>query len=406
MTESSLPAGIPRRHTAEAYPNNRLRADQSPLPCPTSGSRLVDRWTLYDQVKQIRRELGLTDRDLAVLHAHLTALPKGPVDTGRPVYSYMSAANLRKRACDMDERKFRRGEVALEEAGLLRRVHSANRRRFPVREVSGEVGGAFGIHLTPFFESADWIQAKVEETRQNAVVQRNLRSSLRARLSALAKAARDGGFSLPSAIRARIEEIQRIVRRQTVTAREMATLERDAEELSRATTSLLDRHEDASDHRDDGSCAPLPPALPEVWPDRTAGRVGQYVRPIESIQKESPDCAERKAFQSIAAAWGKSPRIRDLYPATPRNGDELGRCLFEFSSFLRIDERLCHKAIATFGLHGVVEALDYLAERLTSLRNPGGYLASMITNFEAGRAVAAGRVIPVFASRASQKGGE
>lgn len=394
MTETFLPAALPRRHTSDLRPNDRLRADQSPLPCPSLGSSLIDRWSLYDQVKEVRRELGLADRDLAVLHAHLTALPKGPIDARRPVYSYMSVVNLRKRACDMDERKFRRGEVALEEAGFLRRVQSANRRRFPIREASGEVGGAYGIHLTPFFESADRIQALVEETRREAVVRHNLRSSLKARLSAIARSARERGLALPLAIRTHIDEIQRIVRRQSITARELAALDKDAEELSRPTASIPSCHDEASDLWDRGPSLPLALPLHEVSPDETAGGDGQYVRHIESNKKNYPDSANREAVRSVAAAWQNSPCIKDLYPDTPRNGSELGRCLFEFSSFLGIDGRLCNRAIATFGFPGVVHALDYVAGRLASLRNPSGYLSSMIASFAAGKAVAAGRVIP------------
>lgn len=56
-------------------------------------------------VTELRQDLGLADRDVMVLRAHLTVLPQGPLDPRGLNISFMSVSEILSRACGMDERR-------------------------------------------------------------------------------------------------------------------------------------------------------------------------------------------------------------------------------------------------------------------------------------------------------------
>ncbi|MDO6575183.1 helix-turn-helix domain-containing protein, partial [Staphylococcus pasteuri_A] len=84
----------------------------------------------------------------------------------------------------MDERRFRRGETRLEQAGLIRRRLSGNGRRFPERDKSGRVVNAYGIDLAPLLASYDDLVAMADWRAEQDRVARARRNSISARLSA------------------------------------------------------------------------------------------------------------------------------------------------------------------------------------------------------------------------------
>lgn len=389
-----IPAAKPRGQSGEVR-----FASPAPQTGPVSAieaPRLIDRWDLFKMVKILREELGLAKRDLAVLSAHLTVLPKGPVDTRKPILSFMSVKNLLERSDDMEERTFRRGETGLEEAGLIRRIRSANARRYALKTADGQVEDAFGVDLAPLFLRVQEFEQRIETVEAERAAWRNLCSVIRANLAQAVRAARDAAVTLQDEISDRAAEIIRILRRKSTTIQELRGIDVEVQALQGSIPGRSSVGPDAAEEAPDTAvksermqqCAP--PDLPDI----TAGDGGQTVRHIESPRKKYTDCPERLLRLEIETAWAMSPHVQALYPEVPRNGRSLESSLMRFSDFVGIDWRMTQRAISTFGLGGAITALDELAKRAVSLRNPSGYLAKMISSYQSGRAIASGRVQP------------
>ncbi|WP_280520691.1 helix-turn-helix domain-containing protein [Phaeobacter sp. J2-8] len=253
-----LPAASPRRQTVEV--------------CQNSGStaKCVDRWELLSLVTGLRKELGLADRDVMVLRAHLSVMPHGPLDPAGLNISFMSITNILERACGMDERRFRRGETRLEQAGLIRRQLSGNGRRFPERDKSGRVVNAYGIDLAPLLASYDDLLAMADWRAEQDRVARTRRNSISARLSAAVRAVIASNGALPNWVDALRDRLRKAVRRKSTVVQEFDAIENEIARLE-ALTSVNAKAQIYPGEREPS----------EVVPDKCPGDDGQTVRHIE-----------------------------------------------------------------------------------------------------------------------------
>jgi hypothetical protein len=188
---------------------------------PAKGQFHIDRWEVLQLVKDAAAVLGLSDRDIAVLGAHLSVLPKGPIKSGQLLMSFMQVSAILPRANCMEERRFRRSETRLDETGVVARKLSANGRRFAVRNASGRIVDAYGIDLEPLFLRIDElreIRARLEEDRQR---KRALISRVTARLSELKRWSTDHIGYVPDALSDLALLLRNLFRRKTISVSDM-----------------------------------------------------------------------------------------------------------------------------------------------------------------------------------------
>jgi replication initiation protein RepC len=385
-------------------------------------------------VRDLRRDLGIGDREIAVLGAHLAVLPKGLVSARDLLMSYAEVAGLLERANGMDERRFRRGEARLEEVGLIQRRLSANGRRFPQRNAVDEVVDAYGIDLRPLFMRADelrhWHNQVQEKSRR--------RTALATRISSLiAEIRRRLEKRLGSAPDVLIEFAQRaraITRRKTATIEELLALEA---QIERMTTELETTGAGATDRLqtsptvthgvkvgmhleslavvhvgEDGAGdmtmpkKDTPTSLSELdaeptprrvanslLPDRTPADAGQIDRQSESHTKESYSSSRDRKPGDIEV-WNECKELNSMYPVPPKSLHELGGIIREFSRFLGLGLDQVERALPVLGVSGMVVSLDYLAGRIHQVNQPRAYLSNMVKRFQAGEVIAGGRVRP------------
>lgn len=351
-------------------------------PNPRSTHTRVDRWELLALVTTLRQELGLADRDVMVLRAHLSVLPHGPLDPAGLNVSFMNITEILNRACGMDERRFRRGETRLEQVGLIHRRLSGNGRRFPERDSRGRIVSAFGIDLAPLINRYSELATMANAVRDQQRVLRQHKNRLSARLAAAIKALAAIECTLPDWVEELRHNLRKAVRRKSPPIPELNAIETEIMRVER-----LISHDNTS--RQHPTNAPDP----VISPDTSTDDAGQSVRHIESKQKKIYSCEPVHLDNTqLASIWSETKVIRQFYPQSPEHERDALQCLYEFSSFMRLDREVTGQVLATLGWNNTFVAMDYLAEKVSSIRSPTNYIRRMLDCFLRGEPIAGGQV--------------
>ncbi|MHA6345440.1 helix-turn-helix domain-containing protein [Roseivivax sp. CAU 1761] len=335
---------------------------------------MVDRWQALDLVKEVRRSLGLGEREIVVLQAHLSVLPKGPVRADGLLMSYAEVQGILSRAGCMCERRFRRGERELERAGLIARRLSANGRRFPVRDGEGRVVDAYGVDLRPLFLRLRELGELRDRLHREAAERAALRSRISARLAEVSRRVSAAAGALPQALAELAASVRQTLRRATTTLAEMRGIEATVEA---ACGAWEDDHAHA--------------ATADVSP----GDGGQNVRHIEASGKDSR--SSRPAPAAVAPendelSWENCRVLPGLYPDPPRTPQALAALLIEFGGFLGLDRSRLLPLLEMLGPARMLILLDHVAEKVDRIRAPGAYLQALATRWREGETIADGRI--------------
>jgi len=394
-----LPADIVMKHQMPAVsPRGQMEihCPKAPAPCPSG----QDRWALLDLVVALKSELGLNDRDITVLRAHLSVLPKGPLHPTRLLMSFMSVSELQARASGMEARRLNRAEAKLEEAGLIARKLSANGRRFPVRSGSGDIVDAYGIDLTPLLFKIRGFENRLREIEERNASLRAWRTALSSRMSEIVRRARDLPANLLARLQALREAYRNAARRKSAGEEVFRSIERDLCDIeaiislappcpARAKVELAEVIPESVVSSADQNSAVLPSDL--------TGDDRQTVRHIESSPKESQEerDAEASAQKAFVAAWLTCEHVVEFHPVPPASPRSAQDILSKFGGFLGLGQKIMSEVITQLGYTGTVIMLNYITEKISKLDNPTAYVHSMLRNHESGNPIAAGRIRPL-----------
>lgn len=384
--KTSVSAVLPRRQAHNVCPNEHSK--------PLS----LDRWEFVSLVTELRREMDLSDRDVTVLRAHISALPHGPLNPRNQNISFMGLTEVSERTCGMDERRIRRGETRLEKAGIVIRRLSANGRRFPERDGSGSIVNAYGIDLSPIFEKYLELLDLRNRLNEERLELRQRRNKLSARLRDLLRRLAGAGLGFPEWAEKLHRTIRNATRRKTAKREDLIDLEGELDRLEdKLIPTDLKRSEETP--RTTSSYETVEPA---IAPDKNAGDDGQSVRHIESKPKEDKKKPDRGFHpQRIARVWNQTRNLQEFYPESPPVERKLAEILVQFSSFIGLGQTAVTRSLAVLGWESMILVVDYMAGNITKIARPEGYLASMIRSYEAGQPIAGGLVVPRHLSRIS-----
>ena len=394
-----MPAVNPRGQTGYVCPKGRSMQDA------------CDRWELLTLVQELRKELGLSDRDIMVLRAHLSVLPEGPIRMGEVNLSFMKVQDILKRACGMDERRFREGELNLHRAGLILRNLSSNFRRYPERDASGRIIGGYGIDLNPLLSRRTKLLALRDQLSSERRVLRQKRNSLSARFQALVRDLIATGGELPSGVFELKQKLRNALRRKSTTLADLEALDAEVAHLdgppspSAQTYSSVEAEDPALAEGPDSavvdvSSATIPTPnsdnnIIRLEPTKAEGGGGGFIRHTESEpKKEIQERARSFEPYAVQAIWRSTKTLQQYYPEPPHREREAAGLLIDFSSYLGLGQQVVIKALSIFGWEYLIEVIDYIAERVDRLKHPEGYLCTMIKCFERGEPVAGGSVLP------------
>lgn len=325
-------------------------------PAPRPGNFIHDRWHVLQLVKDTARLLGIGEREVSVLGAHLSVLPKGPIRSDQLLISFAQVAGILERANCMDERRFRRGEARLAEVGLIDRKLSGNARRFPIRDGRGQIVDAYGIDLRALFLRVPELEAMRDRLNQEAAERRAIKSRISAAVSNLKRQAMFDDQPLPEDLEIKLQDIQRLCRRSRITIVELLSTEKALHEIIEQQSS---------------------PDTTDTLPDNLPGDGGQIDRPIESKRK---DYTIRQPVLKISTLWKEHPRLAAYFPDTPDDARQLSDCLLKAMKYLGFSEKRASEVLRHISLKKLLALIENLLGRLAEIENPQAYLLAMIEN--------------------------
>ena len=324
-----------------------------------AATRTTDpRWEVYTHIRQARRDLGLKDRDLAVLRGLLSLLPVG--DWGGPMVVFAGNRTLCERCDGIEERTLRRRIARLEEVGLIIRRQSPNGKRYAIRGNGGAMLAAYGLDLAPLARLGEQLQEMAAEAEARLQAQRSLKALIRDRLYHITLNA------LP--LCPMLAENARLAHRRNlahaVLAELLAALEgvlaaapvkAVASELT-ATDSKIDRHI-LSHLQEDKDKTPV--AIPEAAP----------VANVALAEKEN---------LSLSEALDESPTVQALAIAQPKSWQEANRLAAHLAPAIGVHPRQWQKAQAVMGAAQAALAIFGLVEAMGRIKKPQAYLARLM----------------------------
>lgn len=320
-------------------------------PLPVRANATTDlRWQLLDRVRTCRKRLNLRDRDIAVLRGLLSLLPDG---SQRIVFA--SNRVLIDRCDGIDERTLRRRLVHLERTGLIQRRPSPNGKRYVVRNDENQTELAYGIDMEPLFASQDHLEALAEdctrETRRIAVLKARIRD-------ALFQAAPDMAPDLA-------EQARLSLRRCLTTAMLEDLLANLVGDTGQTTL----------------------PASPDT-PQMTASS-GQNDRHIQSSGKETlkrnSDEDQGQAIDDLTVSdcVTLAPAACEMATHEPQTWQDIIRLAAMLGPAIGLQSRLLQDCERTIGAHGTALAVMGLVQAFDRIRNPEGYLLSLMRKAQA-----------------------
>ncbi len=351
------------------------------MPCPNP-------YELLGPVRVMRKELGLTTNDLAVLTALISFLPRKEreiQDNQRLTLTvvFPSNASLSERANGLDERTLRRSLGRLSAAELIERKNSANGKRFPLR-YGGVIRDAFGIDLKPLIQRYSSLATQALQLTEERERLRSLKTEALALRASLLQQTRFDEAKLTT-----LNMIRNVLRRATLTVdavlsviSELRALGADINasygEQHAATRADNKNNLQAVEH---GHCRPESIDLPATN--------GQNVRHIESIKKDfnkitpvdvnlSEQTEPRMNRDPAHMAWDDFTHIARLFPEPPHSGEALTRVLYDLCRLLRISQDKLRHGIQKAGAGKLLLVFDYLIARTDTIRHPDAYFEKIL----------------------------
>ncbi len=313
------------------------------LRVPDRSPEGPDKWSVLSDLTRAAEAFGVGHRTLSVLKALMTFLPGRALSTRRgPCVVFPANRTLSERLNGMPESTLRRHLAALVSAGLVSRRDSPNRKRY-ARRVGGEGGIAFGFDLSPLAQRQEEIEARALAARQaeeeHAVLRARL-AELRAQILTC-----DPGNELA-------EPARKALRRKNNTA-ELADLVHSMEDWLATETGAADSQN-------------------ERHIQNTEKKDSDLITAEETQDHPTADDAPVKLhLHEVAEAC---PSFREYFPESPRNWAGLVEVSDRMAPMIGIERAVLHEAQGAMGRESAAVTVLCLLERISSIRNPGGYL--------------------------------
>ncbi len=348
----------------------------------------VNKWDMLRDVTTAKTHFGLNASALTVLNA-LLSFHKGDTLSDAPaLVVFPSNRTLASRCHGMPDSTLRRNIATLVKAGLVSRHDSPNGKRYAVRS-EGTVTHAFGFDLRPLLVHAD----RIKETAQAEM-----------RSQAELKRARERAGLLKRDCWKLLE-----FARQSSLAGEWSSLEQallTVQKRLRRKLTLIDINSicDAL-HNCLLQCQNwIESALPKSDPaDVETAKMDacdiQNERHIQNSNKDSLDSETTESCKESSPSNSKDeiqkvpmtlvlkacPDIQPYAQEGLRNAHQLVETAHFLHPMLGIDSNVWHHSMKVMGHETASVALACILQRSSEIRNPGGYLRTLVRKAEEGK---------------------
>lgn len=374
----------------------------------------LEKWALFDDLRDAKARFGITDRDLAVLHALLSFLPSKVIKAQDNLVVFPSNATLCERAHGMAESTLRRHLAALVAAGLIWRQDSANGKRFAARDHRGVIQGAFGLDLRPLLLRALEIGEAADRIRQTAAQLQLARQHLVLALRDCAKLVSFGRLQAIEAdwqaIEARLTPLRAALRRK-MDLPIISQLQRDAQNLlgdisrhigqNTENPSAPAAHSDCHLSESINESLDLEPSAIENYPQVT---IPPNEAPTEARAfTKSTSQADTAPFP-LALVLQACPDLQYYSPSQIQNWRDLLILCTTLHSMMGIPSSSWIEAQRLMGPLNAAITLAALLQRLPLIQNPGGYLRKLSAKASLGAYSPTGMIMSLLRPRPHQDG--
>ncbi|MEY8882089.1 plasmid replication protein RepC [Donghicola sp. XS_ASV15] len=356
-----------------------------------------DKWTIIKELTAARLAFGVTDRDLAVLHALVSFHPHDSLAEGEGTIVFPSNAALSERAHGMAESTLRRHLAALVNAQLIIRHDSPNGKRYAARGVNGGIDRAFGFDLRPLLVRLPEIASAAHEARAAALRLKRLREAVVLRLRDAAKLIAFGQEEVQAdwdELQHRLRLLQRSMRRKLY-ADDLAQLNQEAETLLtevntvlvKSDTELMGGNDDVSERHLQYSNIQHSDSEPSLEKERAAD-----AEPSTGPKSKLPLYLVVKAC----------PDLNDYVPSGVHSWAELVAAANFIRPMLGISDDAWRRAETAMGAEAAAITVVGILQRASEIRSPGGYLRALTSKAEDG-AFSPGPMIMALLATDNQK---
>lgn len=141
-----------------------MMASQAVAKSVSDGAH-VQKWKVFQTIREARELIGATDRALAILNALLSFHPETELTGDGELIVWPSNEQLMARANGMPATTLRRHLAVLVDCGLIIRRDSPNGKRFARKGRGGQVEQAYGFDLSPIVARADEFKELADTVR-------------------------------------------------------------------------------------------------------------------------------------------------------------------------------------------------------------------------------------------------
>ena len=347
---------------------------EAPIP-----DTVPDKWTIIKELTAARLAFGVTDRDLAVLHALVSFHPHDSLADGEGTIVFPSNAALSERAHGMAESTLRRHLAALVNAQLIIRHDSPNGKRYAARGVDGGIDRAFGFDLRPLLVRLPEIGQAAREARAAALRLKRLREAVvlrlrdAAKLIAFGKEEAEGNWDQ---VEDRLKLMQRSLRRKLY-ADELNELNLIADQLLADVNVILSYHKSENMSGNDNvierhlqySNIQHSDSEPSLKQERAAEA------------EPSPQAKPKLPLYLVVKAC---PDLNDYIPTGIHSWPELVTAANFIRPMLGISDDAWRRAEAAMGSEAAAITVVGILQRASEIRSPGGYLRALTSKAESG----------------------
>lgn len=343
-----------------------------------------NKWELFRELCAARMAFGVSDRDLTVLNALLSFHQDTNLSDNDNLIVFPSNNALSERAHGMAESTLRRHLAALVGAGLIQRHDSPNGKRYAAKSRDGDVTRAFGFDLRPLLQRCEEITHMAAEVRAAAERLKRLRedvSLMKRDTLKLITYGKDEGISadwhqLELALLSVHKQFRRKLAFSDVESLrdQVQTLLRDVR-LALSTTEEMDGSDGVNERHYQNSNKDSYDSEPclETSKDSADGDLAET--PV-SVDRTLPNIP-------LALVLKACPDIQDYQPDRPRHWHELVALAGFVRGMVGISPDAWEGAQRVMGQENAAITVASMLQRISEIRNPGGYLRALTRKAEA-----------------------
>ncbi len=346
----------------------------------------VNKYEIQRELTVARKQIGVTNRELAVLQTLLSFHPETILGgNSKALIVYPSNAAICERLNGMPCSTMRRHLAGLVDAGLILRRDSPNGKRYVKRY--GDDAQAFGFDLTPLLARHAEICATAEQTRAIEESYQRLRravSLMRRDLAGLAK------FGLETRSETSIWTTFIDLAANTARALRRKLATPDLQAIEAALTTALNHARDVFDglKTDNMVTNDVHIEHHHLNSDKDTYVLEPYLENPTGQESDTDLCIHEEETKlpniPIAMVLAVCAEIYTYAPDGLRHWHQLVRAAEIVRPMMGISLSAWHEAVVAMGVEEAAVVVVVMLERFSEIKSPGGYLRHLTRKAQTG----------------------